>query len=537
MKNLKEKGITLIALVVTIVVLLILAGVTIAMLTGENGIINQAKNAKEENKKETAREQLQIALGKAIIDKNINIKYNQYEFLDKIIKEETQEKGETIGDIAIYDGYAFELDRSVPKLGEFIGKKDELLFPEVTASVKNAEDKRTANVTITAKEEKNGINKIEILQEDFVIKTYEYDNVKNEIIENYETNKNGNYYIKVYSKLTGTTIANVEGLIMPVEYSPNGSDTWKKEHSIKINANEEVEKIKSIKYQWTQTTKEPTENSFTESCSNGQTITKNGITGKWYLWTLLETESGAKITGRSEVFLFDNKAPTVTLTSTPVSETSFTLSATGKDNESGIKKYEFYVDNQLKSTQTTNEETVTYNVEDTSMGEYNAYVIVTDIAGNVTKNEVTGKTLIYTWEKWNVEEISVYKLQENGTGTEHYTTSSIKRLVYKSYAFDNKTGYLEGREAENRWVSNWYHRNEALFSMYEISGKSMKHYRGGGINPKEANYDYVKYVVSKESTTYNKGTRRYADVTSANASEYPSNGRSENYWYVYIGIK
>ncbi len=38
--NLKqEKGITLIALVITIVVLLILAGVTIAMLTGENGIL------------------------------------------------------------------------------------------------------------------------------------------------------------------------------------------------------------------------------------------------------------------------------------------------------------------------------------------------------------------------------------------------------------------------------------------------------------------------------------------------------------------
>ena len=41
------KGITLIALVVTIVVLLILAGVSISMLTGENGIITQASKAKE----------------------------------------------------------------------------------------------------------------------------------------------------------------------------------------------------------------------------------------------------------------------------------------------------------------------------------------------------------------------------------------------------------------------------------------------------------------------------------------------------------
>ena len=46
-KQKKEKGITLIALVVTIVVLLILAGVAISMLTGDNGIITNAQNAKE----------------------------------------------------------------------------------------------------------------------------------------------------------------------------------------------------------------------------------------------------------------------------------------------------------------------------------------------------------------------------------------------------------------------------------------------------------------------------------------------------------
>ena len=43
----KEKGITLIALVLTIIVLLILAGVSISMLTGDNGIISQAQRAKE----------------------------------------------------------------------------------------------------------------------------------------------------------------------------------------------------------------------------------------------------------------------------------------------------------------------------------------------------------------------------------------------------------------------------------------------------------------------------------------------------------
>ena len=55
----KEKGITLIALVITIIVLLILAGVAIAMLSGENGILRKAAEAKtkteEAQKQEEAR--------------------------------------------------------------------------------------------------------------------------------------------------------------------------------------------------------------------------------------------------------------------------------------------------------------------------------------------------------------------------------------------------------------------------------------------------------------------------------------------------
>ena len=43
----RNKGITLIALVVTIIVILILAGISIAMLTGQNGILNRAAEAKE----------------------------------------------------------------------------------------------------------------------------------------------------------------------------------------------------------------------------------------------------------------------------------------------------------------------------------------------------------------------------------------------------------------------------------------------------------------------------------------------------------
>ena len=61
--NLKERnGITLIALVITIIVLLILAGVTIATLTGDNGILGKAKTAKTTNDEEKAKEQINIAV-------------------------------------------------------------------------------------------------------------------------------------------------------------------------------------------------------------------------------------------------------------------------------------------------------------------------------------------------------------------------------------------------------------------------------------------------------------------------------------------
>ena len=56
-KELKiSKGITLIALVITIIVLLILVGVTIATLTGENGIITRASDAREETEIATVKE-------------------------------------------------------------------------------------------------------------------------------------------------------------------------------------------------------------------------------------------------------------------------------------------------------------------------------------------------------------------------------------------------------------------------------------------------------------------------------------------------
>ncbi len=57
-----RKGITLIALIITIIILLILAGVTITMITGDNGILKQATNARETNSKAEFEEQVKLAV-------------------------------------------------------------------------------------------------------------------------------------------------------------------------------------------------------------------------------------------------------------------------------------------------------------------------------------------------------------------------------------------------------------------------------------------------------------------------------------------
>ena len=67
----KEQGITLIALAVTIIVMLILAGVTIAALTSENGIINQASKVKETNKVAKTEEDARLEYSNLVLEKQM----------------------------------------------------------------------------------------------------------------------------------------------------------------------------------------------------------------------------------------------------------------------------------------------------------------------------------------------------------------------------------------------------------------------------------------------------------------------------------
>ena len=105
-KSKGNKGITLIALVVTIIVLLILAGISIAMLTGEGGILTNAREArkmtdiadiKEQIRMDILEEQMKNNSGDISKEKLIEILKKYFEEED--IPQEDDEKWEDLGSI------------------------------------------------------------------------------------------------------------------------------------------------------------------------------------------------------------------------------------------------------------------------------------------------------------------------------------------------------------------------------------------------------------------------------------------------------
>ena len=68
MKSNNQKGITLVALVITIIVLLILAGITIAALSGENGILVRARESKYASDISSAKELVILGINECITD-------------------------------------------------------------------------------------------------------------------------------------------------------------------------------------------------------------------------------------------------------------------------------------------------------------------------------------------------------------------------------------------------------------------------------------------------------------------------------------
>ncbi len=133
--NSKNSGITLIALVITIIVLLILAGVSIAMLTGQNGILTQAQNAKQANDNSATEEKLKLVATTTKMQAETGTLD-----IDKLVEEITTG----------YGGQATESENGFPVKAEIDGKKFEINSDGNIAINKSIKD-------ITGNEETNTI--------------------------------------------------------------------------------------------------------------------------------------------------------------------------------------------------------------------------------------------------------------------------------------------------------------------------------------------------------------------------------------------
>ena len=165
-KKERQEGITLIALVVTIVVLLILAGTSIAMLTGDNGIITNAQKSQMENTKSEVIEKMNMAYNAAYSEARIKTATDAgyqpsahiAELAEVVAKElgveattTNPENGET-GVTDLYYVYYNDIDHTITMLygdNKFALKAGEEAENNLYANIKGEITLNTTQITYT----------------------------------------------------------------------------------------------------------------------------------------------------------------------------------------------------------------------------------------------------------------------------------------------------------------------------------------------------------------------------------------------------
>ena len=180
-----QKGITLIALVVTIVVLLILAGVTISLLLDENGIIAKSKDARTE----TRVSQIEDEVGM----------WKQHNFINKE-SNQAQESADTM--LASLISRKLLTEDEIDREQELITikKKDgtvikEISYSSVTINISKFPETEKSGAVVLTVDSVNGLTKIDVSQGD-----EELNNVVNSLSEEQKKEIIRNGYIKLVNQ-------------------------------------------------------------------------------------------------------------------------------------------------------------------------------------------------------------------------------------------------------------------------------------------------------------------------------------------------
>ena len=197
MKN--KNGITLIALVITIVVLIILAGVAINLTLGENGILNKTQQAKQKQSEAEAREKLELVLVDARIEKETNVSYN-----DDYLNDMLEAKGITVdGSSVIVDNYNFLIDREQLIILDSLGETQIKVTAEVQEYLgKNVNEKYEASLLLIV-ESNAGLQSVVITNPDGT--TFEMETEKIKLGKDMTVELDAEYIVTVTTKDGNTT--------------------------------------------------------------------------------------------------------------------------------------------------------------------------------------------------------------------------------------------------------------------------------------------------------------------------------------------
>ena len=388
-----ENGITLIALVVTIVVLLILAGITISLVFGSNGVIKKVQEANENTKIAQVREQLELAKGPEYIEGNG--KYNPDSYFERIETEgiignkdtDVIDNGDGTYEVTTTPGYIFKITLVPSKDNvediqiEHIGKVDgpRIRNLKVTNKTTNSitVEVETANAegaTYTYYYKKDGEvdwKKAEEIKE----KTYTFSGLESNVIYNIKVRveKDGKAVEKEVSTITGEL---PEGAVQfsPVEWKSGQASTT-------ITTSETGY---TLQYQ----IGEITEGSWTNTTSGS--VIGNLQHGQIVYGRLFDGTNGSKTVN---IDIKDIKAPIVTVNRGTITHDSITVNVQAIDNESGLQAngtYKYYLNGIEKETSENNVYTFSGLAEGTT---YTIKVETFDKAGNKGSQTINGTTI------------------------------------------------------------------------------------------------------------------------------------------------
>ena len=373
-----EKGITLVALVISIVIIIILATIAINFAFGENGLITKAQQAAEMMQIAQTQEQLEMAKGSAAIDGAGQIDPDHY---FDIIEEEgiigdkdtdVVDNGDGSYDVTTDGDYVFEVtptpDGDVEI--EYVGKNDEPRISQINVTdktensvtvevvTKNVDSSEGVEYTYSYKKTDEGEDTWTEAERGSSSNTFTFSGLEN----------NTSYDVKVTVKLDdGTTIEKTITVQIgeaepPVVEVPDGTITfgevqWQGDGTASMTISTSAQGF-TLEYQ-----KNSTEGEWIEITS-GQNIT--GLVDGDTIYARITDGTDTNVSEIQQTTIEDTKMPTVNVALDTSTSNSISVKVNATDNESGM----------------TDSVTYTYYIKKTGEQDSSYVAKATDIAEN-----------------------------------------------------------------------------------------------------------------------------------------------------------